>query len=256
MKLISTFILFAIAGLFFYSCDSDSNSNETETSIIELHKQIVEDKDGALATFFLMLDDFEKKSMLQVRKTEKIDGNSKSIKLDFEKDQVIQIIQIPRKYGTRAIKSIIFGSQLSIYQLKEIIENPVDSFYPKTNESARVKTLNRINNDVVAFINSAKYIMVMIPKITTYPSWYGTTYEPGKFDAKALIYDLSNSEIIANLDIKAISSTGVSSKNFKDLGEAIKADYLKNINLAIKEKLEENFDVKGNPFGLMFFTMK
>lgn len=243
--------------LFICACSSaPEKSNEIRKDLKSLHKEICDDSSEVYNKYYKDIEKAVTISNIQSFKPDFIDENAAGLSLNFgTKSNVTEIMPVPEYFLGKGMDHMIFGNQISLFQLKTAMANPADSFCLYFGEEGRVNELTRLSNDVRSASESSEYIMVLSTKKVNLPKWLGKEYVAGAFEGKLVIFQMKDFKLIAALDIKAGSSESVSSSNFDDLGKAADDDFLKNIDQAVIDVLNENFKITEKPSALTFYKL-
>lgn len=158
----------------------------------------------------------------------------------------ILLYDSPLLLSQSAEEGQMFGEQRMLYDLSAALSKTASEFESQMNEPSRQKRFTSMVEATEAYLENLQYFFFVHEKKRFGPSPRGSNYIGGTYEARLMVYERGNPQPIAERNISAGSSEGVTAKEFGGLAEKIARDFDDNVDKAIKEAVRSVGSIRGD----------
>lgn len=210
--------------------------------LIDRYIEFLDEEKAGFKEYLEIIEEIKAKAKSEFHKDVFSAEGIESVELHFDNNINVHLATL-----SSFKENYVFGNEITINELKKAMNEPIDSFMPYYNDQGRYNDFERLTSKIKTQVDHLEYIVFLKTVNNKHPTWYGNTYQSGKYEGKLMLYRVENKELIAIIEVLAMSSGSVSAGSFSDLGEAAMADYYDNINSAVEAKLQNVVKINGKP---------
>ncbi|MFT5780124.1 MAG: hypothetical protein ACI837_003085 [Crocinitomicaceae bacterium] len=236
-------LLFALSLLLFYSCNSDSG---TDYSAYYEKQQADEyeafHKGDSITQHLELVDTIIEMSIEDSQKevfvVEYLEG--KMIVLGDSSN--FYLVSIDQVLDDRQMR---FTHEVKLNDVRSVSDSPLDSLPHNYDASTGgVYRLKELRKEMQQEICNNEFILVFRTTLKTLPKAHGDSFEPGIYTGRILMYSSISKELVANIQVVAMSSSTV---NVLESSESsnLEDDFFEQVNNAYQTALRSKFVVKG-----------
>jgi hypothetical protein len=254
-------ILFLLAGVFFFACDSNRKSvEEYEKERIEVMQKCSKEFNEIIKNFkendFVALEAYNqiKRKYIDIvisdtTPTPYVKNDAVREELIFSSPSNINFSStlLGEVFMTDESRAVIVYDSITdlIYEVSNYSQKEVDTAYVLRSES-NLRAVKRNFNIISEYITSKKYHMVFAFTSYSKPFVSGSSYIPGRTRGKIYIFNTEDEELllVQGFDIQG-NDGEFRAKDKSDIERIVEEGFMKKIQKEIKSLLSDNYTITG-----------